>query len=105
MPSLVTPGPAPALDVDDEPDRLVVVDQFEELFTLCDDADRRRAFIDALLRLRCAVAIGVRADLYGRLGAHGELALAVADNQVLLGPMARRRARARDHRAGPARRA
>ena len=85
--SLLTPGAAPALDADDEPDRLVVVDQFEELFTLCDDADRRRAFIDALLRLRCAVAIGVRADLYGRLSGHGELALAVADNQVLLGPM------------------
>src|SRR5215207_7926459 len=85
--SLGTPGPAPTLDADDEPDRLVVVDQFEELFTLCDDADRRRAFIDALLRMRCAVAIGVRADIYGRLSAHSELALAVADNQVLLGPM------------------
>jgi class 3 adenylate cyclase/tRNA A-37 threonylcarbamoyl transferase component Bud32 len=85
--SLLTPGPAPALDAEDEPDRLVVVDQFEELFTLCDDADRRRSFIDALLRLRCAVAIGVRADIYGRLSGHSELALAVADNQVLLGPM------------------
>jgi class 3 adenylate cyclase/WD40 repeat protein/tRNA A-37 threonylcarbamoyl transferase component Bud32 len=84
---LVTPGAAPALDAEDEPDRLVVVDQFEELFTLCDDADRRRAFIDALLRMRCAVAIGVRADIYGRLSGHSELALAVADNQVLLGPM------------------
>ena len=75
--------------VDAPPDaRLVlVVDQFEELFTLCDDDDRRRAFIDALLRLRCAVAIGVRADIYGRLSGHSKLALAVADNQVLLGPM------------------
>ena len=84
---LLTPGPAPALDTDDEPDRLVVVDQFEELFTLCDDADSRQAFIDGLLQLRCAVAIGVRADIYGRLSGHSELALAVADNQVLLGPM------------------
>ena len=85
--SLLTPGAAPALDIDDAPDRLVVVDQFEELFTLCDDADRRRAFIDKLLRLRCAVAIGVRADIYGKLSGHSQLALAVADNQVLLGPM------------------
>jgi WD40 repeat protein/class 3 adenylate cyclase/tRNA A-37 threonylcarbamoyl transferase component Bud32 len=85
--SVLTPTAAAALDVADEPDRLVVVDQFEELFTLCDDADRRRAFIDGLLRSRCAVAIGVRADIYGRLSAHRELALAVADNQVLLGPM------------------
>ena len=117
--SLLTPGAAPALDAEDEPDRLVVVDQFEELFTLCDDADRRRAFIDALLRLRCAVAIGVRADIYGRLSGHSELALAVADNQVLLGPMgsgeleraiteparlAGLEARARPRRADPARR-
>ena len=85
--SLLTPGAVPALDADDRRDRLIVVDQFEELFTLCEDADRRRAFIDALLPLRCAVAIGVRADLYGRLSGHRELALAVADNQVLLGPM------------------
>ena len=83
--SLVTPGAEPVLDVDDEPDRLVVVDQFEELFTLCDDAERRRAFIDALLRLRGAVVIGVRADIYGRLSGHADLARAVAANQVLLG--------------------
>ena len=71
----------------DEPTRLVVVDQFEELFTLCGDAERRERFIDALLRLRCAVAIGMRADLYGRLSGHAELARAVAGNQVLLGAM------------------
>ena len=82
---LLTPGAEPRLDVPDEPARLVVVDQFEELFTLCGDADRRERFIDALLRLRCAVAIGMRADLYGRLGGHAELARAVAANQLLLG--------------------
>ena len=86
--SLLTPGAEPSLDVADEPDRLVVVDQFEELFTVCDDPDRRRAFIDGLLRLRGAVAIGVRADIYGRLSAHGGLARAVAGNQVLVGAMA-----------------
>ncbi len=85
--SLLTPGSRPELDVPDEPDRLVVVDQFEELFTLCDDADRRQAFIDDLLALRCPVVIGVRADIYGRLSTHGELARAVAANQVLLGAM------------------
>jgi len=85
--SLLTPGAEPALDVPDEPDRLVVVDQFEELFTVCEDADRRRAFIDGLLGLRCAVAIGVRADIYGRLSTHADLARAVAANQLLLGSM------------------
>ena len=85
--SLLTPGAEPVLGVDDEPDRLVVVDQFEELFTVCDDAERRRAFIDALLGLGCAVVIGVRADLYGRLSGHADLARAVAANHVLLAAM------------------
>ncbi len=84
---LLTPGGSPRLDVADEAPDLVVVDQFEELFTLCGDAAVRRAFIDALLALHCAVAIGLRADIYGRLGAHPELARAVAGNQVLLGAM------------------
>ena len=85
--SLVTPGSAPALDLDDAPDGLVVVDQFEEIFTLCDDLILRRAFVDALLAVKGPVAIGVRADLYGRLAIHPELARAVADNHVLLGAM------------------
>ena len=38
--------------------------------------------------LGCAVVIGVRADLYGRLSGHADLARAVAANQVLLGAMA-----------------
>jgi class 3 adenylate cyclase/WD40 repeat protein/tRNA A-37 threonylcarbamoyl transferase component Bud32 len=84
---VLTPGDEPRLDVADRPGRLVVVDQFEELFTLCDDETRRRVFIDALLALDCPVAIGMRADLYGRLGSHAELARAVANNQILLGAM------------------
>ena len=71
----------------DDPRELVVVDQFEELYTLCEDPARRDAFIDGLLALSSPVVIGVRADLYGRLGDHAELARAVADNQVLLGAM------------------
>jgi WD40 repeat protein/class 3 adenylate cyclase len=84
---LLTPGRAPALEIDRGPTELVVIDQFEELFTQCDDADRRLAFIDALLAARSPVAIGVRADMYGRVGAHPALARAVAANQVLLGAM------------------
>ena len=84
---VVTPGAEAVLDVPDRPETLLVVDQFEELFTLCDDAARRAAFVDALLARRGRVAIGVRADVYGRLGAHADLAAAVAANQVLLGAM------------------
>jgi class 3 adenylate cyclase/WD40 repeat protein len=84
---LLTPGSSPALDVGDEATQLVVVDQFEELFTLCDDPLRRQAFIDALLAVQAPVAIAVRADMYGRLGDHPELARAVATNHVLLAAM------------------
>jgi WD40 repeat protein len=84
---LLTPGAEPRLDVPDESTRLVVVDQFEELFTVCADAHPRERFIDALLRLRSAVAIGMRADLYGWLSGHSELARAIAANQLLLAAM------------------
>ena len=40
--SLIRPGSSPELDLPDDPASLVVVDQFEELFTLCEDAARRR---------------------------------------------------------------
>jgi WD40 repeat protein/class 3 adenylate cyclase len=84
---LLAPGGSPLLEVEDDPAQLVVVDQFEELFTLCDDAGRRQAFIDDLLALRGPVAIGVRADVYGKLLSHPELARAVAANQLPLGAM------------------
>ena len=49
---LLEPGRSPQLDVRDDAARLVVVDQFEELFTVCDDPVRRQAFICALLASR-----------------------------------------------------
>ena len=84
---LLTPAGSPQVDVEDDPAQLVVVDQFEELFTLCEDPDRRQAFIQALLAVRGAVAIGVRADMYGKLLSHPELARAVVANQLPLGAM------------------
>ena len=54
---------------------------------MCDDPGRRQAFICALLAVPGPVAIGVRADMYGHLGDHPELAHAVAANQVLLAAM------------------
>jgi WD40 repeat protein/class 3 adenylate cyclase len=84
---ILTPGPDPKLEVVDDRRLLVVVDQFEELFTVCDDAEARAAFIERLLGLEAAAVIGMRADLYGRLSAHTDLARAVAETQVLLGAM------------------
>jgi WD40 repeat protein/class 3 adenylate cyclase/energy-coupling factor transporter ATP-binding protein EcfA2 len=85
--SLIRPGSSPEPDLPDDPATLVVVDQFEELFTLCEDAERRQAFIEALLAVRGPVAIGVRADMYGKLAGHPELARTVAADQVLLAAM------------------
>ena len=84
---LLTPGAHPDQALTQDPGELIVVDQFEELFTLCGNADRRLEFIDALLGTGCAVVLGMRADMYGRLGAYPELARAVSANQLLLGAM------------------
>ena len=85
--SLMTPGAEPPVDLSDNARELLVVDQFEELYTLCRDEDRRASFIDVLLSRRGPVVIGLRADFYGEVSTNAELADAVARNQVLLGPM------------------
>ncbi|WP_326583172.1 hypothetical protein OG889_31900 [Streptomyces sp. NBC_00481] len=73
-------------------DRLVVVDQFEEVFTLCHDPAERARFIDLLLTARdpenrLRVLVAVRADFYGRCAEHRELAEALGDANLLAGPM------------------
>lgn len=78
----------------DEPGELIlVVDQFEEIFTLCADRDERVEFLDALLLAatddgsRCRVVVGMRADFYSHCADHPILATALSDAQVLVGPL------------------
>ncbi|WP_367127375.1 XRE family transcriptional regulator [Saccharothrix sp. HUAS TT1] len=69
-------------------DLLLVVDQFEEVFTLCAEADRGwlvRALTHAAGAAR--VVIGVRADFYGHCARHPELLDALHLSQALVGPM------------------
>ena len=72
---------------------VLVVDQLEELFTLCRSEDERQFFLDALVATiadphsRAVVIVAVRADFYGRLSAYAGFAGAVGDNQVLVGAM------------------
>lgn len=69
---------------------VLVVDQFEEVFTLIQDAAARTAFIEGLLdasRTRCRVVLGVRADFYGHCAQHPGLVEALTDAQLLVGPM------------------
>jgi WD40 repeat protein/DNA-binding SARP family transcriptional activator len=73
------------------PERLVLaVDQFEEIFTACDDEAERGRFVAELVRLAdrgAVVVLALRADSYGRCAAYPELARLVASNHVLVGPM------------------
>jgi WD40 repeat protein/transcriptional regulator with XRE-family HTH domain len=71
----------------------IAVDQFEELFTLCEDEGERRCFVDALVGAwrdpssPVVVMLAVRADFYGRVAAYPQLAAAVVAHQALIGPM------------------
>lgn len=73
---------------------LLVVDQFEEVFTLCRDDDERARFLDNLLYAsaaldgRSVVVLTMRADFYYKCAAHGGLAARIAAHQYLVGPMA-----------------
>ncbi|WP_157985303.1 nSTAND1 domain-containing NTPase [Lentzea terrae] len=65
---------------------LVVVDQFEELFTLCRSEELRTWLITALTRCT-KVVIGVRADYYGHCAQYPELVEALNGGQVMVGAM------------------
>ncbi|HKO26533.1 MAG TPA: protein kinase, partial [Solirubrobacteraceae bacterium] len=84
---LITPGAQPPLDLGDDESELLIVDQFEELYTQSRDAQARSRFIAALLERNGPVVIGLRADFYDQISADTGLAAAVASNQLLLGPM------------------
>jgi WD40 repeat protein len=76
--------------------RLVcVIDQFEEVFTLCSDERERQALFANLLYAstvpggRTVVVLMMRADFYHRCAAYPELAAALASHQFLVSPMGR----------------
>ncbi len=79
---------------DDTERRLVwVIDQAEELFTLCHDDAERSAVIDNLTYAasvpggRAIVVLAMRADFYARAAAHADLAAHIARSQHLVAPL------------------
>ncbi|MGW7082510.1 nSTAND1 domain-containing NTPase [Streptomyces sp. NPDC054871] len=96
---ILTPGDRPArthrgllVPADGEGDTLLVIDQFEEVFSLCHDPVERAEFLHRLLAARAhdsrlRVIVAVRADFYGRCAEHGPLAEALGDANLLVGPM------------------
>ncbi|MEV7278820.1 helix-turn-helix domain-containing protein [Streptomyces sp. NPDC093111] len=93
---ILTPGARPA-DThghirDAGAGTVVVVDQFEEVFTLCADPAARNRFIDLLLDAAepgrgVRVVLAVRADFYARLARHRRLSEAAQEATLLLSPM------------------
>ncbi|MEV5873859.1 WD40 repeat domain-containing protein [Streptomyces sp. NPDC052101] len=90
---------------------VVIVDQFEEAFTLCADEADRRTFIQ-LLHAACTppadahgpapvrVVLGIRADFYEQCLGYPELADALQHRHMVLGPLTS--AELRDAVTGPA---
>lgn len=73
---------------------LVVVDQLEEVFTLCRDAGARRQFLATLAAAgtgpgggRTVVVVTLRADFYQHLAAHPSFADIASSHQFLVTPM------------------
>jgi formylglycine-generating enzyme required for sulfatase activity len=80
-----------------EPKRrlMILVDQFEELFTICRDERLRAAFIDNLVNAsqvphgQTLVLLAMRADFYGKCATYPNLARSLSECQELIGPMTR----------------
>ncbi|MGC9442901.1 helix-turn-helix domain-containing protein [Streptomyces sp. WG5] len=73
---------------------VLLVDQFEELFTLCRDPSERSGFLQGLLHSRpilgeggLRVVVTVRADFYGHCADHPELVEALNTATQLVGSM------------------
>jgi WD40 repeat protein/transcriptional regulator with XRE-family HTH domain len=72
---------------------ILVVDQFEEVFTLCRSADQQAAFVDNLIQAALApggvalIIIVLRADFYAHCARFNRLRQAIASHQEYIGPM------------------
>jgi len=91
---LITPGAEPCEALRKALERapatagtLLVVDQFEELFTLCRDPVEQSAFIAELATGKPRIVIGVRADFYERCAQSAPLARLLAGASVPVGPL------------------
>ncbi|MDJ1171879.1 WD40 repeat domain-containing protein [Roseofilum sp. BLCC_M154] len=69
---------------------LLIIDQFEELYTLCGEVEIRHRFLDALIAdLPGTVVMTMRADFLGNALSYRPFADVLNDQDYLLGPMNR----------------
>jgi formylglycine-generating enzyme required for sulfatase activity len=72
---------------------VILIDQFEELFTVCRDETLRKAFVDNLVYAsqvpqgQALVLLAMRADFYWKCANYADLARALSESQELIGPM------------------
>ncbi|MEU6786664.1 helix-turn-helix domain-containing protein [Nonomuraea angiospora] len=87
--AVFTPGPHPMAALARQRGEVLIVDQFEEVFTVCEDQDERTRFVAALSEAaeRTVVVAGLRADFYGQAMRHPELLAAMRSGQLVVGPM------------------
>jgi transcriptional regulator with XRE-family HTH domain len=101
---ICTPGPQPGATLpalltpaDAEGDTLLIIDQFEELFTLQDSSSVQNTLIDRLLAASesgsLRILIAVRADFFGRCATHPGLARAINQAHLLASSMTREQLR------------
>jgi WD40 repeat protein len=120
--ALFTPGTHPmaelkrhqaAMAVGAREPSVIVVDQFEEVFTQCQAEQERRDFIEALCAAaaagdegqspRALIVVGLRADFYPHALRYPEMVAELERRQVLIGPMTQEELRSAI--TGPARKA
>ncbi|MCK2241418.1 MULTISPECIES: helix-turn-helix domain-containing protein [unclassified Crossiella] len=86
---IITPGPDPLRRLPTA-GAVLVVDQFEEVFTLCESAAERSEFLAELCRRGAdGVVLAVRADFFPQCLAQPELLEVVRHNQFAVGAMSR----------------
>jgi energy-coupling factor transporter ATP-binding protein EcfA2 len=91
----ITPGDAPVKNLEaissalESISTVLVVDQFEELFTLTTSLAARQQFVQRLLHLAQdrRVVLTMRADFWGDCALYPALAAEMVAHQVLIGPM------------------
>ncbi len=90
--SVCTPGAHPARALAAAPAaEVVIIDQFEETWTLCPDPAERAEFLAALATAapERVYVLGLRADFYHHAAEHPVLHDALAHQSVLVGPLSK----------------
>ncbi len=77
---------------------LLVIDQFEEIYTLCREPDARQRFLESLLQTSSndnplTTVITLRADFMGQALTYRPLADVLQESSLMLGPMTRQELR------------